>query len=370
MYTEWDTRHRAKIAFNEMHLYNENAIIRKEARSSIVSSSAQIVISTKGEIYPTNRYRNWIFYNIKPLIPRSVQLFFRRALARHKRKRVGTIWPIDPLAGKMPKNWPGWPDRSKFALVLSHDVDTEKGQGRALDLARLEMKLGFRSAFNFVPESYVNDPEVKAQLRANGFEINVHGLRHDGKLFRSRKIFEQRAVRINKYLKEWGARGFTSPSMLCRANWLHRLDITHSLSTFDTDPFEPQPDSVGSIFPFWVGNGQSSKNYVELPYSLPQDHLLFVILKEKTIDIWKRKLDWVASCGGMALLNTHSDYMNFDGTKLSNEEYPVGLYIEFLQYVNSAYTQKYYHATPSEVADYVKQAYPCSSSQRFPGTSD
>ena len=46
---------------------------------------------------------------------------------------------------------------------------------------------------------------------------------------------------------------------------------------------------------------------------MPQDHLLFVILQEKNIDIWKRKLDWIAEKGGMALLNTHSDYMSFDG---------------------------------------------------------
>lgn len=237
-------------------------------------------------------------------------------------------------------------------------MDTEKGLARVLELAALEMKLGFRSAFNFVPERYTNQKEVRDQLSANGFEIDVHGLKHDGKLFSNRKIFEQRADRINHYLKEWGSTGFTSPSMLCRADWLHRLDITHSLSTFDTDPFEPQPISVRRIFPFWVGNNQSSKGYVEMPYSLPQDHLLFVILKEKTIETWKRKFDWVANCGGMALLNTHPDYMNFDGGKLSNEEYPVSFYINFLQYVKSIYAGKYFHATPSEIAAYFKQICP------------
>ena len=305
-----------------------------------------------------NRAITRVFYTLKPLIPRSVQIALRRQIAKYKRKKYANVWPIDPNAGEMPPGWPGWPEGKQFALLVSHDVDTKKGQDRVLDLAALEIKLGFRSAFNFVPERYANHKEIKAQLRANGFEINVHGLRHDGKLFSSRKIFEQRAVRINQYLKEWGSTGFTSPSMLCRADWLHRLDITYSLSTFDTDPFEPQPDPVGKIFPFWVANGQSSKGYVELPYSLPQDHLLFVILKEKTIDIWKRKLDWVASCSGMALLNTHSDYMNFDRRQIFNEEYPIDFYIQFLKYVKSAYAGKYFHATPSEIAAYVKQTCP------------
>jgi len=136
---------------------------------------------------------------------------------------------------------------------------------------------------------------VKAWLRANVFEINVHGLKQDGKLFSSRRIFEHQEVRTNQYLKEWGVSGFTAPSMPCCLDWLHGLDITHSISTFDTDPFEPPPDPVKTIFPFWVQNGRSSKGYVELPYILPQDHLLFVISREKNIDIWKRKLDWVAS---------------------------------------------------------------------------
>ena len=38
------------------------------------------------------------------------------------------------------------------------------------------------------------------ELRKSGFEIGVHGLTHDGKLFRSRKIFDQRAVKITDYM--------------------------------------------------------------------------------------------------------------------------------------------------------------------------
>jgi len=42
---------------------------------------------------------------------------------------------------------------------------------------------------------------------------------------------------------------------------------------------------------------------VELPYSLPQDFSLFVIMRERNIDIWKIKLDWIVEKGGMALLH-------------------------------------------------------------------
>ena len=34
---------------------------------------------------------------------------------------------------------------------------------------------------------------------------------------------------------------------------------------------------------------------------------LFILMREKNIDIWKQKLDWIAKHGGMALVNTHPD---------------------------------------------------------------
>lgn len=307
-----------------------------------------------------NQLINRIFYTLKPLIPRSVQIALRRRIARYKLKKYAHIWPIDPSSATPPEDWPGWPEGRQFALVLSHDVDSKSGQDRVYDLANLEMKLGFRSAFNFVPERYPNNNQVKAWLKDNDFEINVHGLKHDGKLFKNRKVFRRQAVRINQFLKDWEVSGFTAPSMLRNPDWLCDLEITHSLSSFDTDPFEPQPDPVKTIFPFWVQNAKSSRGYVELPYTLPQDHLLFVILREKSIDLWKRKLDWIAAQGGMALLNTHSDYMNFGGRPVKNEEYPAELYVSFLNYIDDRYRGKFYHSLPSDVARHLAFSNPCS----------
>ena len=80
--------------------------------------------------------------------------------------------------------------------------------------------------------------------------------------------------------------------MLRNLDWIHDLNIEYDLSTFDTDPFEPQPEGTGTIFPFMVKNSVNGATYVELPYTLPQDSSLFVIMREKTIDIWKKKLDY------------------------------------------------------------------------------
>src|SRR5204862_4800825 len=139
--------------------------------------------------------------------------------------------------------------------------------------------------------------------------------------------------------------------------------IDYDMSTFDTDPFEPQPEGRHTIFPFWVpqpngtclnsqppGLQKSSKSapnqprpgYGELPYTLPQDSTLFLLLREKTPEIWMRKLDWIADHGGMVLLDVHPDYMSFSGSRQTTTEYPVGLYREFLSYVKDRYAGEYW----------------------------
>ena len=301
------------------------------------------------------RLRNQIFYTFKPLIPRRLQIYLRRQSARRKRESYSHVWPIDPTTAKAPEGWPGWPDGKKFALLLCHDVDTQKGVDNCLKLAELETKLGFRSFFNFIPERYKNSNSLHLALRKGGFAIGVHGLKHDGKLFRSRMLFNQRAANINSYLIKWKTEGFTSPSMLRNSDWLKALNISYSTSTFDTDPFEPQPEASRTIFPFWIGDGHHSPGYLELPYTIPQDHLLFVILKEKNIDIWKKKLDWIAEKGGMALLNTHADYIRFDGGKLGSEEYPISYYAECLKFIKEKYNNQYWNVLPGEVVRFWKK---------------
>ena len=292
-----------------------------------------------------------IYYTLRPFIPRWFQIAVRRRLVLRKRAVVSDIWPIDQRACKPPNGWSGWPEQKQFALILMHDVDTAKGHEKCRQLMALEKRLGFRSSFNFVPERYNVSPDLRHELIQNGFEVGVHGLIHDGKLFSSKRIFQARAPLINNYLKEWNSVGFSSPSMHRNLDWMKLLNVEYAMSTFDTDPFEPQPEGVSTIFPFAVNN-----TYIELPYTLPQDFTLFILMKERNIDIWKKKLDWIAEKGGMALLNTHPDYMRCGRGKPTLEEYPTEYYEEFLKYVKSKYEDQYWQALPREVAQFWKQA--------------
>ena len=300
----------------------------------------------------TSSLRNTIFYSVKPLLPRPVQLFLRRAIARQKRAQYADVWPILQSASVKPEAWKGWPDNKQFALVLCHDVDTQRGHDKCRLLADLEAELGVRSAFNFVPERYTVSRALQQELVSRGFEIGIHGLKHDGKLFRSWESFLADAGKVNAYIKQWNVEGFSSPSMMHNLSWMHLLNITWDISTFDTDPFEPQPDGVGTIFPFVVKNEGNRKAFIELPYTLCQDFTLYVVMREKTIDIWKKKLAWVAQHGGMVLLNSHPDYMNLSNKKCNAEEYPSVFYRDFIKHIQSEYTGAYWHALPRDVAQY------------------
>jgi hypothetical protein len=296
-----------------------------------------------------------VYHHLKPFLPRWLQIGLRRRVVSAQRSVYKDIWPIDKNASKSPEGWPGWPEGNKFAFVLTHDVEGNKGVERCHLLADIDRDLGFRSCFNFVPEACKNPVSLHPHLTENGFEVGVHGLGHNGNLFSSRKEFLRKASKIEAYLKEWQSVGFRTPSMYHNLEWIGELGIEYDSSTFDVDPFEPQPDGMGTIFPFWVQGGTTSKGYVELPYTLPQDFTLFVLMKEKTIDIWKKKLDWIVQKGGMALVITHPDYMNFNKTRGKIDEYPISLYKELLNYVKSNYEGQYWNVLPKEIAHFWRQ---------------
>jgi hypothetical protein len=127
---------------------------------------------------------------------------------------------------------------------------------------------------------------------------------------------------------------------------MQSLEIEYDSSFFDTDPYETMPGGTMSIWPFSIGH------FVELPYTLPQDSTLFITLGETSIAIWKRKLDWIAENHGMALVNVHPDYIDFEDkgekSRSGGGKYPLRFYLEFLDYLKSK--GNYWHALPHEVA--------------------
>jgi hypothetical protein len=260
-----------------------------------------------------------IYYQIKPFLPRILTRLLRQLQARLDPSPFLLHWPIEEryvlfqwelirclllMSGRSSIDFVRfWPQDKRFALILTHDAETASGQAHVRAVADLEESMGFRSLFNFVPERYEIDSGLLHELQARGFEVGVHGLHHDGKLYSSRPIFENRARSINHYLEDFQAAGFRSPCTMRQPEWMQTLAMQYDLSFFDTDPYEPIPGGTMSIWPFMLGN------FVEMPYTLVQDYTLIKVLKQSKPRVWLEKVDFIRRYHGMALINTHPDYL-------------------------------------------------------------
>ena len=287
------------------------------------------------------------YYQVKPVLPRFLTLRMRQLYSHHEGY---PHWPVDDryvcfleeclhqvmiLQGKNELHIRSlWPDQNRYALVLTHDIETAEGQEFVEQVADLEESLGFRSSFNFVPERYKVDTRLMDSLRRRGFEIGVHSLNHDGKLFSSRSVFERRVQKINQYLKDWDAKGFRADLTHRQPEWMQMLEVEYDLSFFDTDPFEPIPGGTMSIWPFFIGH------LIELPYTLVQDYSLISVLQQTSATLWFDKLEFIKNHHGMALLNSHPDYLK------DQETYKV--YAEFLQ--GAKKNKRVWQALPRDVA--------------------
>lgn len=296
-----------------------------------------------------------VYYRVRPFLPSQFRPMLRQFFVRGQRKQSVLGWPIEDryvrfqfgMVNALLKNQDLdavssidlWPGGKRFAFVLTHDIESNSGQEFVRNVVELEEQFGFHSSFNFVVGDYTVDPNLVAELRTRGFEVGIHGLKHDGRLFSSHQGFLRQADQINQYLKMWRVVGFRSPMTHRHPEWMQALDIEYDSSFFDTDPFEPIAGGTMSIWPFFIGH------FVELPYTLAQDHTLTQTLGETTPRLWLEKVDFVRRYYGMALLNSHPDYLR----KASN----FTMYEEFLHRVSEK--SDYWHALPREVASWWRQ---------------
>jgi hypothetical protein len=193
--------------------------------------------------------------------------------------------------------------------------------------------IDLRSSWNFVPERYRLDSSIVDGLREGGFEIGVHGARHDGRDLASRQLLEQRLPVMRAAAERWQAVGFRSPATQRAWDLMPLLAFDYDSSYPDTDPYEPQAGGCCTWLPFF------NRELVELPLTMPQDHTLFVLLGHTDASLWLEKTEHLQAAGGMVLLNTHPDYQ-VDGRALN-------AYRTYLQSVTPDSTA--WHALPSEV---------------------
>jgi glycosyltransferase involved in cell wall biosynthesis len=307
----------------------------------------------------TAAYGGWIdslrrrlmtgYYRVRPWLPRALQIWMRRGFARIQARAGFPAWPVETglhdfcelmlaivasIADEPIPSISPWPDGRSWALVLTHDVEFGAGWDARRQVLDLERAHGVRSSWNLVPRRYEVDLEAVQELVADGFEVGVHGLYHDGRDLASLDVWSTRLPAIREAAERWGARGFRAPALHRRWAWMSMPGLEYDSSCPDTDPFEPQPGGCCTWLPFF--NGET----VELPITMAQDHTLFVILRRDCETVWEDKARFLRERGGMALIDTHPDYLR--------EEAIFGAYGRFLEQFASDPTA--WTALPGDVA--------------------
>ena len=295
-----------------------------------------------------------LYYAVKRFIPRSVQLAARRRLIRSRPLPDFPSWPYEPGVERLLRFYARclllalgeteerfrwfWPDSYRAALILTHDVESEEGLRKAVEIADLEEERGLRSSFNIVARWYPIDRGIVRELAERGFELGVHGVYHDRSMFASREAFDEQLPVVRQTAAELGAVGFRSPATHRVHDWLGDLPVSYDCSVPHSDPYEPQPGGCCSPWPFFVGD------VVELPWTMAQDHTLFTLLGHESIDLWVAQLERIEVAHGLVQLLTHPDPGYLGDLKKR------ALYREFLDVV--ADRPGLWRALPREVAQW------------------
>lgn len=261
-----------------------------------------------------------VYYLIRPLLPVAIRKHLQRIQLRDWDQVQFPHWPVDRTVDnvleqllllslkaqgldRIPFIW-FWPKGAAACAIMTHDVESAVGRDFSSTLMDIDDSFGMKASFQVVPERrYKVTPEYLASITDRGFEVAVQDLNHDGKLYSDRELFLSRASRINAYGKNWGATGFRGAILYRKQTWFEALDFSYDMSVPNVAHLDPQRGGCCTIMPYFVGN------LVELPVTTTQDYTLFHILKDYSIDLWKRQIDLIMEKHGLMNFIIHPDYI-------------------------------------------------------------
>ncbi len=261
-----------------------------------------------------------VYYLLRPFMPLDVRIMAQRAYFSRRESIVFPRWPLDDTVdrlfqsvlslllqsapeGRIPFIW-FWPDGMSSCAVMTHDVETSAGLEFCPTLMDIDESWGIKSSFQIIPEGRYDVPfSLLSEMKRRGFEVNVHDLNHDGRLFRDRQLFLSRARKINEYAKLYGTNGFRAGAMYHKAAWIRDLDISYDMSIANSAQIEPQRGGCCTVMPFF------NDKVLEIPLTTTQDWALFHVLRENSAELWKQEIRAIRAAHGLSSFITHPDYV-------------------------------------------------------------
>ena len=267
-----------------------------------------------------NKVLRKTYYFVRPLLGISVRRSLQKLYLRGWDRIPFPAWPVDNTVDrihrkllalslraqrleKIPFIW-FWPDGFSSCAIMTHDVESESGKNFCPRLMDLDESFGIRSAFQVVPENRYSVPRSFLEsITSRGFEVNVHDLMHDGRLYADHAEFLRRVARINSYAREYGAQGFRSGILYRNADWFGAFEFSYDMSLPNVAHLDPQRGGCCTVMPFFIGK------IVELPLTCTQDYTLFQILGDYSINLWKKQIALVRENHGLISFIVHPDYI-------------------------------------------------------------
>lgn len=267
-----------------------------------------------------NDFLRAAYYLMRPLLGPAARLQIQQLRRWRWRQIPFPAWPVDTTVERLhrrllslslkvqgleriPFIW-FWPDGCSSCAVMTHDVERASGRDFCNKLMDLDESFGLRSSFQIVPEKRYSVAESFLEnIRNRGFEVNVHDLKHDGRLYADHAEFLRRAKRINSYIREYSARGFRSGILYRNADWYDAFDFCYDMSIPNVAHLDPQLGGCCTVMPYFIGN------IVELPVTCTQDYTLFRILGDYSLDLWNQQMALIRSQHGLINFIVHPDYV-------------------------------------------------------------
>lgn len=314
-----------RVSEVDSNLYNVSRKVSiRDSRVTLPFSPSEVIDNLRRERYTRfdsrQRWGKSTYYALRPWLPPGVRALIKKIHMLGWQSIAFPQWPVDRTVEniceqllllalqtgntkRIPFIW-FWPHGARGCVVMTHDVEAAPGRDTCAALMDIDDSFGIKASFQLVPHGeYEVSCDLRDLIRTRGFEVALQDFNHDGRLFDDRDEFLRRARRINEYAREYGAKTFRSAVLYRNPDWYDALQVSTDMSIPNVGHLDPQRGGCCTVMPYFIGS------ILELPVTTTQDYMLFHLLGECSIDLWKMQTHAILEKHGLVSFIIHPDYL-------------------------------------------------------------
>jgi hypothetical protein len=203
------------------------------------------------------------------------------------------------------------------SIIITHDIDSEKGLERASLLKEIEDDFGISSTWFVVSGEYPISSQTAKFLAEGTSEIGSHDTKHDGRLIHIKKQEDlvKRLKSSREALEEKfegkKVTSFRAPLLQFNSRIVSALEKAGYKDDFSLPCWEPVHPSTMQGFGVESACQFELNGVIEHPLTLFQDHQVLKVLginTSKAIRFWMEQLGVIRAFDGDVVFLIHPDY--------------------------------------------------------------